>query len=177
MRVSGAQQRRLLAILLLHANQVVGRDRLVDLLWGEDPPTTATHGLEVQVSRLRKLLGPERLEASAGGYVLRVAPGELDVHRFRLLAAEGRRQLEQGDPAAALELLSEALATAGGRPLEEFENEPFARAEASALVELRLGSPRTGSPRSWRSAAVPSSSRSSRSWSRRRRLASGRAHS
>ena len=139
MGVRGAQQRRLLAILLLHANQVVGRDRLVDLLWGEDPPMTATHGLEVQVSRLRKLLGPERLEASAGGYVLRVAPGELDVHRFRLLAAEGRRQLEQGDPAAALELLSEALATAGGRPLEEFENEPFARAEASALIELRLG--------------------------------------
>ena len=73
-RLGGPKQRALLAILLLHANEVVSSDRLIDELWGDHPPATAQKALQVHVSQLRKVLGPreEMLETSAGGYVLRL---------------------------------------------------------------------------------------------------------
>lgn len=95
----GRQQRALLAILLLHANEAVSADRLIDDLWGEAPPPTALKTLQAYVSRLRKTLG-DNGEPSSGsshgvlvtrghGYVLRIEPGELDVDRFRGLVEEG----------------------------------------------------------------------------------------
>jgi len=92
--LGGAKQRALLAILLLHANEVVSTDRLIDALWDEAPPETAQKSLRVYISRLRKGLGKERLETKAPGYRFRVADGELDLERFQRLAdAEPRETL------------------------------------------------------------------------------------
>src|SRR5215471_11389923 len=88
--LGGAKQRALLAMLLLHPNEVVSRDRLIDGLWGEQPPTTAARSLDSHVSRLRALLGPNRIERRAPGYLLRVGPDELDLVRFETLLERGR---------------------------------------------------------------------------------------
>src|SRR6478609_4745670 len=80
--LGGAKQRALLAVLLLDANHVVSMDRLVDALWEDDPPETATKALQVYVSGLRKLIGKERLQTRTPGYLLGVARDELDLERF-----------------------------------------------------------------------------------------------
>src|SRR5688572_27114706 len=80
--IGSAKPRSLLAVLLLSANRVVSRDELVDALWGERAPGTAQKALQVYVSQLRKSLGRERILTHAGGYELRVQPGELDLERF-----------------------------------------------------------------------------------------------
>jgi DNA-binding SARP family transcriptional activator len=139
----GARQRELLAVLLLHANEIVSSDRLIDDLWEDDPPPTAAKMIQNGVSQLRKLLEPEgvegeqRLVTRSPGYLLRVEPGELDADRFEALAAEGRRELAAGEPAAALERLREALAIWRGPALVDFADATFARAEAARFDELR----------------------------------------
>ena len=80
--LGGAKQRALLAVLLLHANEVVSRDRLIDELWGGEPPDTAHTALQVHVSQLRKLLGRDTIVTQTPGYLIRVSDGELDLHRF-----------------------------------------------------------------------------------------------
>src|SRR4051812_10969291 len=104
--LGGAKQRGLLAVLLLHANQAVSSDRLIDQLWGESPPATAGKIVQVYVSRLRKQLGEARLLTRPPGYLLRVDPGELDLTRFERLVAEAREE----DAAAAGAKLRAALA-------------------------------------------------------------------
>src|ERR671924_66254 len=86
-RLAAPKPRALLALLLLNRNRVVPTERLIDELWGDDPPARATKTLQVYVSQLRKALGPERLVTQAPGYELRVEEGELDVERFESLAA------------------------------------------------------------------------------------------
>src|SRR5438132_8964894 len=86
--VGGAKQRSLLAILLLHANQLVSADHLIGELWGDAAPATAAKSIQVYVSRLRKELGPGRLVTRTPGYVLQVDPSELDLTRFERLLAE-----------------------------------------------------------------------------------------
>src|SRR5919201_4815803 len=108
--VGGGRQRALLARLLLHANEAVSTDRLIDALWGESPSTSAAKVLQNYVSRLRRLLDDGVLLTRGHGYELRVEPGELDVDRFRDQVAEGRRLLAAGDPARAAEALGAALA-------------------------------------------------------------------
>src|SRR6266480_7156350 len=97
LELGGVKQRALLAILLLRANEIVARDVLTDELWGGQPPSGAAHSLDVHVSRLRKALeagnGERMLLTRRGGYVLRVAPGELDLRRFERLLEEGRASL------------------------------------------------------------------------------------
>ncbi len=88
--LGGAKQRALLALLLLHANEVVPRDRLIDELWGERPPETAATALQGYVSGLRKTLGSERIVTRAPGYLLSIEPDALDVGRFERLAHDGR---------------------------------------------------------------------------------------
>src|SRR5919197_5691034 len=90
--VGGAKQRALLAILLLHANEVVSTDRLIDTLWEDEPPETAQKALQVYVSGLRKALGKERLETKAPGYRLVVDDRELDLERFQRLAETDARE-------------------------------------------------------------------------------------
>src|SRR5215210_624251 len=104
--LGGRKQRALLAVLLLHANDVVSAERLVDELWGASPPATVAKSVQVYVSRLRKELGDGRLITRTPGYVLRVEESELDVARFERLVEEARA----ADPAAAAEKLREALA-------------------------------------------------------------------
>src|ERR671914_1016290 len=117
--VGGPRQRALLAILLLNANRIVSRDRLIDELW-DDLPDTPGGALNVQVSRLRKALaaagGETRLVTRSPGYVLHVATGELDLDRFERLAEDGRRLLHAGEHAAAAETLREADGLWRGEP-------------------------------------------------------------
>ena len=133
-----ARQRALLALLLIHANEVVATERLIDDLWRGHPSESAQRTLQVDVSRLRKLLPPDTLATRTRGYLLRVEPGERDVDHFEELVAAAREALADGEHASAAETLSEALALIRGRPLEDLESEPFARAEAARLDELRV---------------------------------------
>jgi DNA-binding SARP family transcriptional activator len=135
-----------LTLLLLHANEVVPIDRLVDELWGDSPPESAANMLQGYVSHLRKLLEPGRgrgehelLVSRPPGYVLRVDPNHLDAERFLRLASEGRRLLDAGDVKAAAERLRVALALWRGPALADVAYESFARPEVERLEELRLG--------------------------------------
>jgi DNA-binding SARP family transcriptional activator len=144
--LGGAKQRALLAILLLNANAVVSRDRLIDELWGGEPPKTAAKSLQVLVSQLRSALEPERSAGQPGrllltrapGYLLQLEPEQLDLERFQRLAHEGREALGAGDPQSARQQLSEALALWRGPPLAEFAYADFAQREISRLDDLRL---------------------------------------
>src|SRR5215204_2669939 len=94
--LGGAKRRGLLAVLLLHANEPVGAERLALALWGEEAPAGAVKTIHVHVSRLRRALGePEVLVTTPAGYELRVAPGELDADRFEQLSAEGHQALAE----------------------------------------------------------------------------------
>jgi DNA-binding SARP family transcriptional activator len=130
--LGGAKQRALLALLLLNANRVVGRDWLVDGLWGERPPETAVTTVQVYVSRLRKVLPGGTLVTRPPGYLLVVDDGNVDVQRFERLVREARG----AEPARASALLCEALALWRGPPLAEFREEPFARVDAARLEEM-----------------------------------------
>ena len=143
--MGGDRQRVLLAVLLLHANEVVSADVLIDGLWGERPPPSALNALHVKVSRLRRTLAvnggsqSDAVLATRGrGYLLRVEPGELDVDRFRGLLEQGREQLAAGDPGEAASTLRSALAICRGPPLADFSYEPFAQSAIAELEELRL---------------------------------------
>ena len=132
--LGGHKQRALLAVLLLHANEVVSADRLIDELWGDAPPRTAAKSVQVLVSKLRKELGEGRLLTRPPGYVLHVDGSELDLARFRELVAEAR----DADAADAVEKLRQALALWRGPALGDLAYEPFAQAEIARLEELRL---------------------------------------
>jgi DNA-binding SARP family transcriptional activator/class 3 adenylate cyclase len=138
--LGGVRQRALLAVLGLHANQVVSTDRLIDELWGEHPPSTAVHTVQVFVSRLRGALGPagERLLTRPPGYVLELGADEIDAARCKRLYDGGRSMLDAGDAAGADALLHEAQALWRGPPLADFTYEPFAQATIPRLEELRL---------------------------------------
>ena len=139
LRLAAEKPRALLALLLLNRNRVVPTERLVDELWGEEPPARATKALQVYVSQLRKALGPERLVTRSPGYELRVDEDELDVARFESLAAAAREQLSAGNARAAATDLREALDLWRGPALREFRSEPFAEIAAARLEDLRLG--------------------------------------
>src|SRR5262245_15397826 len=136
--LGGPKQRALLALLLLSANEVVSRDHLVDALWGERAPASAQRSLDSYVSRLRTLIGADRIERRPPGYLLRVAPGELDLERFEQLLEEGRAAAAAGDPTAASDRLRGALGLWRGPALADLLSEPFAAVEADRLEERRL---------------------------------------
>lgn len=136
--VGGAKQRALLALLLLHANEVVSRDRLIDELWGATPAPGADHRLAAQVSRLRKSLQLDgRLVSGGGGYALEVDPELIDSCRFERLLEQGRREAAAGETSEAARTLREALLLWRGGALADVAYEPFARAEIERLEELR----------------------------------------
>jgi len=135
--LGGPRQRAVLAILLLHTNRVVPRDRLIEELWGADAPATAVKTIQVYVSNLRKAIGDEALLTRAGGYVLRSAPEESDVARFEALVAEGRAALVAGDARGAARSLRAALASWRGPPLADFTYEAFGQGEIARLEEAR----------------------------------------
>ena len=133
------RQRALLAILLLHRGELVASDRLIDALWGERPPPSATKILQGYISHLRKVLGEQRLTTRGGGYALIAEPEQVDAERFAKLASEGRELLGAGDPSGAREALDQALSLWRGDALADFVYEPFAEAEVARLTEARLG--------------------------------------
>ncbi|HEX2128576.1 MAG TPA: BTAD domain-containing putative transcriptional regulator, partial [Solirubrobacterales bacterium] len=141
------KQRELLAILLLHANEVVASDTLIDGLWGESAPETAPKALQVHVSQLRKQLEPERdagdparlLVTRPPGYAIVLGPGQLDLERFEQLAGEGREALAAGDPARASERLAAALELWRGSPLADLAFASFAQPELVRLEQIRVG--------------------------------------
>jgi DNA-binding SARP family transcriptional activator len=132
--LGGLKQRAVLALLLLDAGRVVSVDRLVDALWGEQPPRTAVTSLQNFVSQLRKTLGPEILETKPPGYRLNVRRGELDLDRFRARVEEVRL----AEPGERAEGLREALTFWRGPPLADFSFEVFAQQHITHLEELRL---------------------------------------
>jgi YVTN family beta-propeller protein len=137
--VDGAKQRALLALLLLHANEVVSRDRLIDELWGEVRTPGAGHRLETQVSRLRKTLELNgQLVGGRGGYALAVDPMRIDAYRFERMLEEGRSAAATGLTAEAAQTLREALALWRGGALADLAYERFARSEIERLEELRV---------------------------------------
>src|SRR5690242_2780275 len=79
------KQRTLLAVLLASPNRVLSRERLLDAIWGDDPPASAVRSLQVYVHGLRRAVGAERIETAGAGYRVLVADGELDSHRFERL--------------------------------------------------------------------------------------------
>jgi predicted ATPase/DNA-binding SARP family transcriptional activator len=134
--VGGPRVRTLLALLALDAGRVVPSERLIDGLYGEEPPAGAANALQSQVSRLRRALGDARLvEGTATGYRLAVPPDSVDAHRFERLAREGRDALAAGDHARATASLHEALSLWRGPALAGV---PLQGGQAARLEELRI---------------------------------------
>jgi DNA-binding SARP family transcriptional activator len=132
--LGGAKQRALLAILLLHANEVVPAERLLEDLWGDRQPSSGAKALHVFVSQLRKAIGEDRVVTQRPGYLLRLDPEELDLNRFQRL----REQAESAEPHEAGAILREALSLWRGAPLVDMAYESFAQSEITRLEELRL---------------------------------------
>src|SRR5436305_7378316 len=148
-RLGGSKQRALLAMLLVHANESVSVDTLADELWGDDPPERAAKNIQVQISRLRKALEAERRPNGSNraassiitrphSYLIRVEPGQLDLHRFQRMLEEGAEALVAEAPLVAEAKLLEALELWRGPPLADFGFDSFAQAAIARLEELHL---------------------------------------
>src|SRR6476646_7504875 len=142
-QLGGRKPRALLAMLILRRGQIVTVDELVEALWGDEPPKTADHSVQVYVSELRKALGGSPDGSTTvvhrdPGYTLDVPETAIDLHRFEGLRVRGRAALEEDDAERASELLSEALGVWRGAALADFTYDDFARGEIERLDELRL---------------------------------------
>ena len=142
--LAGTKPRALLALLLLHANETLTTDRLIDALWGEHPPAGAAKTLQMHISRLRKALagsdGSGRdspIVTRERGYELALDPEQLDSHRFERLLARGRAELAGDRADSAVRAFEEALALWRGDPLADLAYEPFALPEIARLDDLR----------------------------------------
>jgi WD40 repeat protein/DNA-binding SARP family transcriptional activator len=144
--LGGAKQRALLAVLLLHAGQVVSADRLIDELWGEDPPETARSVLQVYVANLRKVLEPARSKRTASsllktqppGYLLDLDGHALDLDRFEVIVGEGRAALAAGQASEAASLLGGALGLWRGPGLGDVALLGRGQGAVAQLEERRL---------------------------------------
>jgi DNA-binding SARP family transcriptional activator len=133
--LGGLKQRAVLALLLLEAPKAVSTDRLIDSLWAEQPPRTASTSLQNFISQLRKMLGADVLVTKPPGYALAITPDQVDLTRFRHLIATARATTE---PVQRATMMREALDLWRGAPLADFEFEPFAQSEIARLKEERL---------------------------------------
>jgi DNA-binding SARP family transcriptional activator len=132
--LGGRNQRAVLALLLLNVDEVVPTDRMIEAVWGEQPPRTALTSLQNSVSQLRKLLGPERIVTKAPGYALRLQDDRVDIDRVRKLVDDSRT----ADPDRRASLLLEAVSLWRGPPLADFTYDAFAQTTITQLEELRL---------------------------------------
>jgi WD40 repeat protein/DNA-binding SARP family transcriptional activator len=135
--LGGPKQRTVLAHLLLRANQVVPADRLIDEVWGEHSTQAVRSSLHSYVSRLRRILGPERLEGHPHGYVLHAGRDEVDAARFEVLVGQARA-LAAEDPDSAAAVYRQALDLWRGGALEDLAGEPSLQPAITRLEELRL---------------------------------------
>ncbi|MFI6498783.1 BTAD domain-containing putative transcriptional regulator [Nonomuraea typhae] len=144
--LGGLRQRAVLARLLVARGQVVPVDTLLYDLWADDTAKGAQSGLQVYISRLRRVLepgrprgGPNRLLVTvASGYALRVAPDQVDALRFEQQVRNAGERLENDDPQAARTFLEKALGLWRGTPYSDFADQAWAEAEVNRLTELRL---------------------------------------
>ncbi|WP_042384764.1 AfsR/SARP family transcriptional regulator [Streptacidiphilus melanogenes] len=138
--LGGPGRRALLALLLLDAGRTVTTERLIDGLYGEEPPGNVGNALQSQVSRLRGTLRPVGvgIEGGPGGYRVLTAPDEVDAHAFARLVADGEGGLARGDAAKAFTALTAALGLWRGEPLSDVGGAPFAAGQVVRLAELRL---------------------------------------
>ncbi|HEX6789335.1 MAG TPA: AfsR/SARP family transcriptional regulator, partial [Gaiellaceae bacterium] len=136
--LGGERQRGLLALLLLHANELVTTEHLVEQLFGADASESSLRAVRVAVSRLRRLLDEETLVTRPGGYVVYADPSRLDVAEFEALVMEGRSALRDGHPSSAAASFRSALALFRGQPLADLAVLDFVQPEARRLEELRV---------------------------------------
>ena len=142
--IGGRTQLKLFAFLVLNANRAVSSDALTDAVWGSER-SAADNRLQMAIARLRKALEPtslngeSRIRTVGGGYMLLIAPGELDADLFSVGVDDGRRALDAGDALRAAELLRSALALWRGPPLAEVAFEDFAQGEIRRLEGIQLG--------------------------------------
>ena len=136
--LGGPRTRALLALLLLHANEVVSSDRLIDELWGGDAAETASTALRVTVSRLRKALPADVIVTRPPGYAIRVESDRLDLGRFERLVGEARELLAGGALAEASERLGQALGLWRGPTLADLAYASFTQGAIARLEEVRL---------------------------------------
>jgi DNA-binding SARP family transcriptional activator/basic membrane lipoprotein Med (substrate-binding protein (PBP1-ABC) superfamily) len=138
--IGGAKQRAVLAVLLLHEGEVVPVARLVDEVWGDDPPPSAAHTLESYISRLRQLLsarGP-RLVRRGAGYAIELDGASLDARDFAALHEQALLAVAMEDHASVVDITAAALAMWRGPALADVALASAGRAEADRLEELRL---------------------------------------
>ncbi|MEV4109092.1 BTAD domain-containing putative transcriptional regulator [Nonomuraea sp. NPDC049695] len=134
--VPGIRLRALLAALALEPGRIVTRARLVDWIWGEQPPADEVNALQALVSRLRRVLPDGVIEAHSGGYRLAVAPDAVDAYRFEHLVGQARA----AEPEARADLLRSALALWRGTAMADIalrDSEVFDAAVAR-LDELHV---------------------------------------
>ena len=136
--VDAPKERTVLGVLLLHPNEPVSSERLIDEVWGEQPPATATKTLQTYVSHLRRTVGADVIETRPPGYVLHLGKDELDAARFRKQTAEARHLAGKGEHKQAAARYDEALALWRGPPLAGTPFESFAANEVEQLTEERL---------------------------------------
>ena len=144
--IPGAKERLLLAALTAEAPAVISTDRMMDILWDGESPSSARKSLQVHLVRLRTALEPERPHGSTGRYVVRrgtgyaldVQPDQLDTTRLAALTALGRARLAGGHPDEAVSLLSEALGLWRGEPYADWPDAEFATTERRRLAEIRV---------------------------------------
>lgn len=144
--LGGAKQRAVFALLALNVGHVVSLDRLVDELWSDEPPSRAILTLQSYVSRLRRLLSqaaepgqePPEILTRPPGWILTLAPDQVDVFRFESALTQGRAALDAGQAGEAATLLRQALDLWHGEVLADLSSMDFAREESARLDELRL---------------------------------------
>src|SRR5918997_1307276 len=137
--LGGSKRRAVLALLLLHANETLSTDRMIDELGGAPPPPAAAKTLQVHISRLRKALGggsADVVVTREHGYELQLDPEHLDANRFERLVSEGRSELDAGRPQTAMPALEQALSLWRGPPLADLAYEAFAQREIARLDQL-----------------------------------------
>ncbi len=148
-RLTAPKPRKVLALLLVRANLVVPIETLSRELWGDDPPASAHTTLQTYILQVRRMLAStlgitseqvarDILVTTADGYVLRVQPGELDLHEYDRLAAVGRAALAEGDDDRGSRLLGEALAQWHDAVLVDVRLGPVLSVEVSHIEESRL---------------------------------------
>jgi peptide/nickel transport system substrate-binding protein len=138
--IAGQRTRTLLCALLLRADQVVSTERLIDDIWGDDPPAGAVHALHTQASKLRAALrdGHDALVIShtSGGYRAEMDGHHIDVREFERLVNEGRQHLAAGQPDLVVTTMRSAEALCRGAPLADFAGVPFAQPMIVRLEEM-----------------------------------------
>src|ERR1051325_3976959 len=139
LELGGRKQRALLAVLLLHANRVLASDRLIEALWGDSPPGTASTALQGYVSQLRKALAPAvPIITCEPGYLIQVDAGELDLDRFERLVEEGRRALSGHDAPTATARLRAALELWRGPALADRSEEHTSELQSPHVISYAV---------------------------------------